>query len=62
MGVGASDHAGRLVVEVVGTADPPTHFISIQILAELAGVDSVAPGLGGGVELITFDAVETVGG
>ena len=61
MGVGASDHTHRLVVEVIGAADPPTHSIGIQILAELAGVDSGAPGLGGGVELIALDAVETVG-
>ena len=62
MGVGASDHTHRLVVEVIGVADPPTHSIGIQILAELAGVDSGTPGLGGGVELIALDAVETVGG
>ena len=62
VGDGASDHTGRLVVEVIGAADPPTHSIGVQILAELAGVDSGAPGLGGGVELIALYAVETVGG
>ena len=62
MGAGASDHTGRFVVEVVGVADPPTHSTGISELAEGAGVDPGAPGLGGGVELVPFDTAEAVGG
>ena len=62
MSARASDYTGCFVVEVIGVTDPPTDSIPIKILAKLAGVDPCASGLGSGVELKAFDAVETVGG
>ena len=59
---GTSKHAGCFVVEVIGVADPLTDSISIEVLAKWAWVDLGASGLRNGVELIPFDAVETVVG
>ena len=56
---GACNHTDTLVVEAVRLAPPLANSVDVQVLAELAGAGSGAPG-GGSIKLKPLEAVATV--